>query len=365
MAEAREAFDDLFDSGVMGFVTTDAAGRIERANAALCAWTGNASGALDGSRFSDLLPVGMKIYYETHLAPLLRMQGHFAEVALELTCRGGGRLPVLIAAEERRDDDGKPVFVRIFVTRAGDRRQYEQNLRDARDVAEVSLRDERETAALREQFIAVLGHDLRNPLSGISGGVQLLNRMPIGERGADITAMIGKSVQRMDALIADVMDFARGRLGSGIGLTRVICGLEPVLEHVVEELQSAWPGRTIATAFALETPVLCDPSRLSQLLSNLVANALTHGAADGAVIVSARSDAEMFEMSVANTGRPIPPSALDRLFQPFTRDDVRASQNGLGLGLYIAAEIARAHGGTLSAVSDTAQTRFTLRMPVA
>lgn len=359
----QEDFEDFFENRLIGFIIADATGRIERANLALANWTGYAPADLAGKRVSDLLPIGMKIYYETHLAPLLRMQGHFSEVSLELSCRSGARLPVLVTAYERRDAAGKPLFIRISVSKAGDRRQYEQNLRHARDQAEDVLRDERETSALREQFIAVLGHDLRNPLSGISAGAQLLGRMPIGDRGLAITEMIQSSVQRMSALIEDVMDFARGRLGSGISVTRVSCPLDPILRHVVDELQTAWPSRSIAMDFDLQCPVLCDPARLSQLLSNILANALTHGAPEGPITVRARSDLSDFELSVSNSGQPIPAAALARLFQPFTREDVRASQNGLGLGLYISSEIARAHGGTLTADSNDRETRFTLTLP--
>ena len=95
-----------------------------------------------------------------------------------------------------------------------------------------------------------------------------------------------------------------------------------------------------------------------------MANAVTHGAPDGLVYVKAHVEGGWFELSVANGGTPIPPGAIERLFQPFTRDEVRPSQQGLGLGLYIASEIARAHGGTLSAESSTIETRFTFRMPI-
>jgi sigma-B regulation protein RsbU (phosphoserine phosphatase) len=166
----------------------------------------------------------------------------------------------------------------------------------------------------------------------------------------------------MSELIDNIMDLARGRLGGGIALNRSDCALEPILLQVVQELRVAWPDRIIETDIALRERVNCDPSRLSQLLSNLIANALTHGAADTAVRVRAIIADGEFEMSVSNRGEPIPPEAFERLFQPFTRVDVRPSQHGLGLGLYIASEIARAHGGLLSATSSVEETKFSLRM---
>jgi signal transduction histidine kinase len=104
-------------------------------------------------------------------------------------------------------------------------------------------------------------------------------------------------------------------------------------------------------------------ARLSQLLSNLVANALTYGAPDKPVDVRALATQSEFELSVSNQGDPIPLLALEKLFEPFERGAVKPSQQGLGLGLYIASQIAAAHAGTLSAASTPEETRFTFRMP--
>ncbi len=106
-----------------------------------------------------------------------------------------------------------------------------------------------------------------------------------------------------------------------------------------------------------------DPARITQLFSNLIGNALTYGAKGEPISVSAVSEAETFELCVSNHGEPIPAAALERLFQPFYRSAVSQNREGLGLGLYIAHEIAIAHGGTLEVDSDARQTCFTFRMP--
>jgi sigma-B regulation protein RsbU (phosphoserine phosphatase) len=115
---------------------------------------------------------------------------------------------------------------------------------------------------------------------------------------------------------------------------------------------------------ALDRPIRCDGARIAQLLSNLLANALMHGAAEAPIEVRASSRTGIFELSVANRGEPIPPDTMTRLFQPFFRAPGRSAHQGLGLGLYIASEIARAHGGTLSVESTPAATRFSFKMPV-
>jgi phosphoserine phosphatase RsbU/P len=157
---------------------------------------------------------------------------------------------------------------------------------------------------------------------------------------------------------------ARGRLGGGISLSKAITAIEPVLDQVVAELSAAHPEREIETHFELETPVFCDPVRVAQLFSNLLGNAISHGAPDQPVRVEANARAELFELSVANAGAAIPEEARKRLFQPFYRGEAHGPAQGLGLGLYIAAEIAKAHGGSIDVASSEAETRFTFRMPL-
>jgi signal transduction histidine kinase len=228
-----------------------------------------------------------------------------------------------------------------------------------------NLLDERNASALREQFIAVLGHDLRNPLASISGGASLLRKENLSERGARILDMVQGSVVRMSGLIDNVLDFARGRLGGGFTLSRQAgVDLEPILQQVVSELRIGAQGTAIETHFALRDPVNCDPSRFAQMVSNLLANGLTHGASDEPVRIHAATDGAELKLWIANKGKPIPPGTMERLFQPFFRGEAQPSQNGLGLGLHIASEIAKAHGGAIEVASTPQETRFTFRMPL-
>ncbi len=231
--------------------------------------------------------------------------------------------------------------------------------------SEASLLDERRTAELREQFIAVLGHDLRNPLSAVKAAAQLLRRGSLDEKASRLVSLIQTSADRMADLIENVMDFARGRLGSGLPLERTAEPLAPLLRQVVAELGASFPDRVIETEFACEGAIVCDQTRIGQLLSNLLGNALTHGVPDQPIRVRAGIAAMTFELSVSNAGNPIPTVAMERLFHPFSRGDVRPSQQGLGLGLFISAEIAKAHHGTLDVTSSPEETRFTFHMPLA
>jgi signal transduction histidine kinase len=224
------------------------------------------------------------------------------------------------------------------------------------------LSQEREVSELREQFIAVLGHDLRNPLAAVSAGARMMVKYP--DRAAVLAANIEHSIARMDELIGNLMDFAHGRLGSGLKLNRdAEAPLGPALTEIVQECRDAHPGRAIVANIELTRNVSCDPSRIAQLLANLLGNALAHGDPALPVKVQASTLRGDFVLSVANAGSPIPQDVQDRLFQPFFRGADTASQEGLGLGLYIVSEIARAHHGAVTVVSTKEQTCFTLRMP--
>ncbi|MFH5925114.1 GAF domain-containing sensor histidine kinase [Roseomonas xinghualingensis] len=227
------------------------------------------------------------------------------------------------------------------------------------------LREQRELAELREQFIAVLGHDLRNPIAAIASGAKLLQSSVQDERGKQILALMQASLLRVNGLIHNLMDFARARLGDGLQLdVTAQQPLRPMLEHVIDELRSIHPTRIIRTSFDITENVPVDHPRMAQLLSNLLGNALTHGAPASPISVGSATHGGQFELWVANAGKPIPAEALPGLFQPFLRGTSRPNQQGLGLGLYIASEIARVHGGTLEAASTPEETRFTFRMPL-
>jgi sigma-B regulation protein RsbU (phosphoserine phosphatase) len=358
-------FEDMFDNAPCGLVALLPDGSIARVNRTLLGWTGHDKDELAGKRFTDLLNIAGRIYFETHVAPLLRMQGFFDGFALDLETARGDSLPVIASATADRSADGKTQLIRFAFIKAHDRRLYERGLLQARDVATMDLERERETSELREQFIAVLGHDLRNPLASISAGARLLGRDARSERDYQVLAMLQTTVMRMAGLIDNVLDFARGRLGGGITLDRTSnAELATMLDHVIDELRLASPGRKIEAQYAIDQPVNCDSSRIGQLLSNLVGNALTHGATNLPVRVHALTENGQFKLSVANGGEPIPEAAMERLFEPFFRGDVRASRQGLGLGLHIASQIAKAHGGSLSVTSDADETRFTFAMPL-
>jgi signal transduction histidine kinase len=186
----------------------------------------------------------------------------------------------------------------------------------------------------------------------------------LDERERAISETIGRSVRHMTALIDDISDVGRSRFIDGMPVRLTHDGLEAALNHAVEELRLAHPQRQIDLSIALTRTVATDPVYMARMLSNLVKNALTYGSQNTPVQVTV-SDTDGFALSVSNQGPAIPAEMHARLFAPFTRGNVREEQRGLGLGLYIVAEIARAHGGTVDLLSNDAQTRFTFRIPAS
>jgi signal transduction histidine kinase len=229
-----------------------------------------------------------------------------------------------------------------------------------------ALLDARAASELREQFIAILGHDLRNPLQAAYASSDMLQRKLTDPDLLVFASRIKANVNRMSALIDDVLDFARGRLGGGIGIELTeVPNINTGLTTVVQELQDAQPECKILSSISIDRSVRCDLGRLQQVASNLLANALTHGRPHTPVKFTARADDTDLILQVWNAGDPIPPESIDKIFEPFWRHSVSGSRNGLGLGLHICSQIVRAHEGQISVTSTAAHgTLFTARLPL-
>lgn len=357
----------LFDDAPCGYVLVSADGVIICANRWVSTLLEYPADGIDGKHLRDILGMAGRILYETNLAPLLRLQGKISEVTLDLKSSDGTAIPVIMGASSFLDASDTTTMTRITFLQAGERRLYERELASARDVAERGLREQRADGELREQFIAVLGHDLRNPLASMSAASRILAKEDLSDRGRQVIGMMQGSVRRMSGLIDNVLDFARARLGSGIGLDlQTEETLEPVIDQVVQELRSSSPDRVVQTSYDVLHPVLCDASKIGQMVSNLLGNALTHGDRAHPIRLHAETTSTgVFRLWVANGGTPIPHEAMPKLFDPFVRGQFHGEKEGLGLGLFIAHEIAKAHLGTLTVRSLESETRFTFEMPLS
>jgi signal transduction histidine kinase len=221
-------------------------------------------------------------------------------------------------------------------------------------------------AAIFRELLAVVSHDLQNPLAAINVAVQVLEHQHHADAGGQVLlARIRRYSARMGKLIGQLLDFTRARSGGGIPLELQATDLEHVCRAVVDEMElvSGEPGR-----FALQLRGRLqgrwDPARLAQLVANLLSNADRYGAPGAPVTLSAREEGDDVLLEVSNQGEPIPPELVPFIFEPFRRGrDAAEKQRGLGLGLYISREIALAHGGVLAFRSTSERTTFWLRLP--
>lgn len=228
------------------------------------------------------------------------------------------------------------------------------------------LANARADTAMRDQFVAVLGHDLRNPLNSIGISAEVLESHVSEPKARAMVAVIRRSCTRMAGLIDDVLDFARGTLGSGIPVSLENSDLlASLLRQVVSEIQVSHPDRAITAAIDLPGVVRCDAARIAQLAGNLLANAMAHGEPGTPVSLVARASNDVFAMTVHNVGPAIPADLQPRIFEPFVRAPGNRTRSGLGLGLYIAAAIAGGHKGAITLASDAERgTTFTFTMPL-
>jgi signal transduction histidine kinase len=235
-----------------------------------------------------------------------------------------------------------------------------------RELEQRALLEERAARESRETLIAVLGHDLRNPLHAVLACNDMLQRKLTDPQLVLLTTRVKSHLSRMFALIDDVLDFARGRLGGGIGVELTeVQKISTGLSRVVQELEDAHPDCKIISNIRVHRSVRCDLGRLQQLASNLLTNALTHGRSKAPVEFTAYADQEDLILQVWNAGDPIPKENMEKIFEPFWRPAASTRRNGLGLGLYICSEIVRAHHGRLEVESTAALgTLFTARLPL-
>jgi sigma-B regulation protein RsbU (phosphoserine phosphatase) len=368
------------------FISLDAGGRIVRVNETFCTWSGRIPAEIVGKYFFDFVEspgTGASKTPDRSGIPPSAFDGEI----LDLLTSAGDSLPVLARSSASDNQEGESSGTEVVLFRAREahgsigtlaqaletERQIVRRLRERiaaveRQIEETTAEETevREYSELQGQFIAVLGHDLRNPVAAIDSGAAILLREGWTDRAPLILNLMRNSVVRMNGLINNVLDLTRFRLGGGIDL-KLEPGrpLAPTLQQVAEEIRTAHPNRTIHDRIEVDGTVAVDHLRIAQSYSNLLGNALKHGAADRPVHCECRVLDGLLEITVRNSGNPIPPDLMDRLFKPFHRGEVHHNSGGLGLGLYIAAQIAEAHGGRIVASSDDLETRFSLLIPCA
>lgn len=218
----------------------------------------------------------------------------------------------------------------------------------------------------RELFLAILGHDLRNPLSAVAGLAGLLREENLDPSSLELVTHITTGTDFMAKLVEDLLEFAAMRITNGVIISPAPMDLLPLGRDAVAEMKAIHPDREFHLEHQGDLTGEWDKVRLRQLLSNLLGNAAQHGATDQPIAVSLEAADDQAVIVVRNQGIPIPAKDLETIFEPmkrYARGEDRSSHGGVGLGLFIASEIAAAHGGSIEAQSDDQETYFTVSLP--
>jgi PAS domain S-box-containing protein len=357
--------DRLLDRAPCGFVSFADDGTMREVNLTLAELLGYARAELEGWHLQKVLPPGARVFYHTHVFPLLKLHGHADELYVALRTKDGRDIPMLMNGI-RRPRDGDFANDCIFVPMQ-QRNKFEDELLAARRVAE-------QANAAKAKFLSMMSHDLRTPLTTITGHAKLLLggvHGPLADEQQDGLARIRDAGELLMRMINDILSFSR--LDSGH--VEVIPVAVPVAE-VVARAEALIRLRMDESGLAFETSaidgvsVLADPDRLQQILLNLLTNAMKFTASGGRISVTAERAAARVLVRVADTGSGIAPEQLERVFEPFVQlrpaRQLEPAHRGVGLGLAISRDLARAMDGDLTATSVVGEgSVFTISLPGA
>lgn len=364
----EETAEDLYEHAPCGYLSTLPDGTIVRINQTLIEWTQHTRDALlSGMKFQALLAIGSKIYYETHYAPLLQMQGFANEIAFELVCADGRILPVLANSRVRRDTDGTPLFNRITLFDATDRRRYERELLLARRKAEQIAKD-------KADLLAMLSHDIRNPLNAVMGVVQLLDHSDLNEAQHRFVRLLKSSSENMLNLLNHVLELSKVESDS-FALVETPFALRQVVDDVVSTYETRAREKALELRSSIDerlpAEMIGDPVALRQVLTNLVGNALKfteRGVVALNLTMKERAvDAMTVQVEVTDTGIGIPADVVERIFSPYTQANYTTAMRfgGTGLGLAITRKLLALYGSTVhvnSAPGEGSRFWFNLRL---
>jgi signal transduction histidine kinase len=269
----------------------------------------------------------------------------------------GGHRWIAIAADSHQSAGARAPRVLGIVHDITDRKRSEEE--HARVIEELSR-----AVHISEMFVGILSHDLRNPLSAILGGAQLLGADARDEKSTRVLRLVTSSGERMGRMIDQLLDFTRTRLGEGIPLEREAVDLAELASSAIDEGKAASAASVLRLTARGDTTGVWDRDRVCQILSNLIGNAVQHGTASGTIdLVLDGTSTDSVRMFVENQG-VIPAHLVPVIFNPFRGTlQKRGKAKGLGLGLYVARQIALAHGGELTVASTATGTVFTLTLP--
>jgi PAS domain S-box-containing protein len=352
--------DPLLDSAPCGFVRLADDGTMVSVNLTLAQTLGYSRAELQGWHVQKILPPGSRVFYNTHVFPLLKMHGAAEEIYIPLRTRDGNDVPMLMNAKRRQADHGE--FNDCVFVHMAQRNQFEDELLQARRTAELA-------SAAKSRFLSMMSHDLRTPLTAITGYADLLEQALPDEGQAQFAKAIRSAAWEVSRLIDDVLSFAQ--LESG----RVTVKLAPLsMDDAIQRASVLVRPQMQESAISFESNdcegmlARADGDRLQQILLNLLSNAAKFTPPGGRVEISCERHGERVHVIVADSGVGIPDDQFEHIFEPFVQLDAgrEVRNQGVGLGLAISRDLARAMDGDLRAGrSAHGGAAFTVDLPAA
>ena len=354
--------DDLLDTAPCGFLSFTDDGHVVLVNETLLGLLGYERGELTGRHVESLLTVAGRIFYQTHLFPLLKLHDRVEEVYFSLRSKSGAETPVLLNAARR--ERGGVVVNDCVLMHMRQRDQFEDELLRAKRAAEEATR-------AKDEFLATVSHELRTPLTAILGWSRMLREGDLDEQmSARALETIERNAESQNQLIGDLLDFSRiisGKIRLDVGSVE----LAPLVEASIDVVSPAAEAKGIRLQTILDPkagPVSGDPERLQQVMWNLLSNAVKFTPKGGRVQVRLTRVDSSVEVAVSDTGRGISAEFLPYVFERFRQADHTTTrrQAGLGLGMAITKHIVELHGGTIRAESpgEGQGSTFFVRLPV-
>ena len=354
--------DELLNTAPCGFVSFSDDGTLLEVNQTLASILGYERAELAGWHIEKLLPPGGRIFYHTYLFPMLKVQGSVDEIYAAVRTKSGADVPMLVNGV-RKERDGRVVNDCVFV-RMIQRHAFEAQLLQARKLAE-------ESSAAKAKFLSMMSHDLRTPLAAIDGNAQVLQTEiygPLNAEQQDVVRVLRDACRTQLSLMNDILEFAR--LESGhvhvqprpLRVADVVTRAERLMKVLISEAGLVFVTDDHSDGAA----VMADPDRLQQVLLNLLTNAIKFTPSGGEIALRCERDGDRVRIHVRDTGIGIAAEHLQAIFSPFVQIDASASSRGVGLGLAISRDLARAMSGEVTAASAPGVgSVFTVELPAA
>jgi len=354
--------EPTIDRLACGVLTVDASGIVTYANATMASMVGRDHEEIVGRHIDGLLAASSRIFFSTHLFPLLRVQRVAEELYVPILKADGTEIPMLLNGRAR-DDEAHFMFDLVIVPMR-QRDAMESELIEARNAAQ-------EAAAAKDRFLSIVSHELRSPLTSVVGYADLLlraRRGPLTDDQRVYVERIRDAARYQTMLIDDILDFAA--IGGSRDVAPTLIGLEDVLARAegILVVRADAEGRSLVRRPRPAPGVVrADPRAVQQILLNLGTNALKYGAEQSPIEIRAEHDGERVRIHVIDAGEGIASDQLERIFNAFVRLAPSAegsARKGIGLGLAISRDLARAMRGNITVSSVVGQgSTFVLELP--